>query len=224
MIKVVFRNLPRMEYLTPEEMREAEVRAASLGLDEAALMENAGAAVARVLNDRYSRAGGRRILVVCGLGNNGGDGMVAARHLAEGWQVRVLLLGSAATIKTRISAENWERLGPQVEKAEAADATALAGRSEWFDWANIILDSILGTGVKGEVREPMASAIRLMNASVAVTVAVDVPSGLDPLTGGASASTVQADLTIALHRAKVGLRGKQEYTGEIVVVPIGMMG
>jgi NAD(P)H-hydrate epimerase len=212
-----------MEYVTPEEMRVAEAQAASYGLDEAALMENAGLAVASLVEGRYPGDNGRKLLVVCGLGNNGGDGLVAARQMGEAWKVRVLLLGPAESIRTRTAAENWRRLGPRVEKGEATDVPSLLSHGEWFSWADVILDSILGTGVKGTVREPMATAIRLINASRAAKVAVDIPSGLDPLAGEADTATVRAHLTAALHRPKVGLRGKVEYTGEVVVLPIGIV-
>jgi hydroxyethylthiazole kinase-like uncharacterized protein yjeF len=208
-------------YITPQEMREAEARARSYGLDEAALMENAGRAVARIVEERY--AGARKLLVVCGLGNNGGDGLVAARHLGGRWQVRVLLLGRAAGMRTREASENWGRLGPPVEKIEVQDRPALLAHSDWFAWAEVILDSILGTGVRGgEVREPVATAVNLINASEAAKVAVDIPSGLDPLSGEAGSTTVRADITVTLHRPKIGLRGKHEYTGELIAVPIGI--
>ncbi len=211
-----------MEFVTPEEMREAERRASSYGLDEGTLMENAGAAVAAVVKQRYSRSGRKRLLVVCGLGNNGGDGLVAARHMGDDWRVRVILLGLAGSIKTDVAAGNWRKLGPSVEKAEVSDEQSLQGYAGWFAWAGVILDSVLGTGAKGEVREPLASAIRMINSSGAAKTAVDIPSGLDPLSGEAASATVRADITVALHRAKVGLRGKGEYTGELVVVPIGI--
>ncbi|MGA2665878.1 MAG: NAD(P)H-hydrate epimerase, partial [Nitrososphaerales archaeon] len=212
-------------YVTPEEMRKAEARASSYGLDEAALMGRAGAAVADVIEERYPRVPGRgkrRVLVVCGLGNNGGDGLVAARRLAEGSLVRVLLLGTAEAIKTREAAENWSLLGGTVERAEVADESLLLERRDWFEWAEVVLDAVLGTGVRGAVREPLATAIGLINGARCARVAIDVPSGLDPLTGAAGATTVRADITVALHRAKVGLRRKSEYTGEVVVVPIGI--
>jgi NAD(P)H-hydrate epimerase len=211
-----------MEFVTPEEMREAERRASLSGLDEATLMENAGAAVARVVRERCPTSKPRQLLVVCGLGNNGGDGLVAARHMGDDWRVRVLLLGPAGSIKTGAAATNWRRLGASVETMEAPDEPSLLGCAGWFEWAGVILDSVLGTGVRGEVREPLASAIRMINGSGAMKVAVDVPSGLDPLRGKAASATVRADITVALHRAKVGLRGKGEYTGDLVVVPIGI--
>ena len=99
------------DYITPQEMREAEARASSYGLDEAVLMENAGRAVAKVVEERFADIRERKILVVCGLGNNGGDGLVAARYLSGRCRVRVLLLGRAAEIRTNGGAEGIEGLG-----------------------------------------------------------------------------------------------------------------
>ncbi len=174
-----------MEYLTPQQMRDAEARAASFGLGPTELMENAGSG-GREGRRRCGMRGtaGRNVLILCGLGNNGGDGLVAARLLGSGWRVHVLLLGQASDLKTGKAARNWSKLRAPVEWAEAHDRHGLLARREWFAWADVILDAILGTGVRGEVREPMASAVRLMNESGSSKVAIDVPSGLDPLTGG----------------------------------------
>ncbi|MDA4113791.1 MAG: NAD(P)H-hydrate epimerase [Thaumarchaeota archaeon] len=210
------------DFITPQEMREAEARASSYGLDEAALMENAGRAVARVVEERFADIRERKILVVCGLGNNGGDGLVAARYLSGLWRVRVLLLGRAAEIRTKEASEGWRRLGPAVEKEEVQDESVLLTHRDWFAWAEVILDSILGTGARGEVRQPVAAAIGLINASKATKVAIDIPSGLDPSSGVPGSATVRADITVTLHRAKTGLRGKDEYTGEVIAVPIGI--
>jgi len=216
-----------LDYLTPEEMREAELLASSHGLDVAALMENAGKAIAQTVRERYGGdVGGRRgLLVVCGTGNNGGDGFVAARQLSRELKVRVLLLATTpSAIRTDEARANFERLAVEtVETACAGDVENLVERSGWISKAEIILDAIFGTGVRGEIREPMASAIRLINESNAIKVAIDLPSGLDLGSGDVSGGgVVRADLTVALHRPKTGLRGKEEYTGEVVVVPIGI--
>ena len=87
----------------------------------------------------------------------------------------------------------------------------------------MVVVAIFGTGVKGGVvNEPYATAISLVNGSKGVKVAIDLPSGIDPATGAASRPTVRADVTLALHLPKVGLRGREEFTGEVVVVPIGI--
>lgn len=210
-----------MEYLTPDEMSEAEKGAISRGLGVGTLMENAGSAIAAVIDSRYRAKGSRRVLVVCGTGNNGGDGFVAARHLKEkGWSVLVLLLGAPSGIKTEEAMKNWERSERLV--VSIGDTARLKAQQKFFDRSDVIVDAILGTGARGGLREPAATAARLINGSRAVKVAVDIPSGLDPLTGETSGPVVKADVTIALHRPKTGLRGKDEYTGEVIVAPIGI--
>lgn len=208
-----------MEYLTPDEMRAAEVAAAKRGLDTGRLMENAGREVARVVDERYARPKGR-LLVVCGTGNNGGDGFVAARYLKKNWSVLVLLLGGPGMIKTNEALKNWTKVEASVVSVPTKEA--LTTHKKFFDRSDVVLDAVLGTGVHGEMREPVATALRMVNAAKAVKVSVDVPSGLDPLTGEAAPETVRADLTVSLHRAKAGMRGREEFTGEVVVVPIGI--
>lgn len=210
-----------MEYLTPDEMSEAEKEAIARGRGVEILMENAGSAVAAVVDERYRQRGSRRAMVVCGTGNNGGDGFVAARHLKEkGWSVLVLLLGAPFRIKTEEARKNWERVERLV--VSISDTAKLKTQQKYFDRSDVIVDAILGTGARGGLREPAATAVRMINGATAARVAVDIPSGLDPLTGEVSGPTVRADVTIALHRPKTGLRGKDEYTGEVVVVPIGI--
>ena len=210
-----------MEYFTPDEMRAAERRAAERGVDVETLMENAGRAVASIVERRYGASGSRRALVVCGTGNNGGDGFVAGRYLKEmKWNVLVLLLGTPFAIKTEEASKNWRRVETSVVSVETA--SELVRHRKYFERSDIILDAILGTGAHGGLREPVATAVNLMNSSKSVRVAVDIPSGLDPLTGESSGPVVRADLTIALHRAKTGMRGRDEYTGEVEVAPIGI--
>jgi len=213
-----------VEYITPEQMMKEEARASSLGIGVGKLMENAGAEAAREVERRYGPLFGKRVLVVAGSGNNGGDGFVAARYLAaRGPRVKVLLLSSPEAIRTKEAETNWKRLGETAaEVLVARDSNELSRLGSEFGRAEVVIDAIFGTGIRGEVREPHASAIRLLNESRAKKVAIDIPSGLDPLTGEAKGPTVKADVTIALHRAKVGLRGRSEFTGEVVVVPIGI--
>lgn len=210
-----------MEYLTPLEMREAEERAAARGLGVETLMENAGAAVAAIVDERYRQDGYNRVMIVCGTGNNGGDGFVAARYLKKkGWSVLVLLVGGPFAIKTEEARRNWERVEPMV--VSVSDQETLKNQRRYFDRSDVVVDAIFGTGVHGELREPASTAICMINESGAARVAIDIPSGLDPLTGETSRTVVRANLTVALHRAKTGLRGNDEYTGDVVVVPIGI--
>jgi hydroxyethylthiazole kinase-like uncharacterized protein yjeF len=212
----------RLEYITPEDMRELETGASEYGLGVKQLMENAGRGVAEFVLSRYGSA--RRMCVVCGGGNNGGDGFVAARYLSACRRVEVILLTSPDRIRTEEARENWEALvGTRAEVRVAAETSALVALSTSIAEADVIVVAIFGTGVKGlEIGEPYATAISMVNASKGVKVAVDLPSGIDPATGAASRPTVRADVTLALHLPKAGLRGREEYTGEVVVVPIGI--
>ncbi len=211
-----------MDYITPEAMSELESGAAAYGLSVKELMENAGRGVADVVLSRYGAVG--RVCVVCGGGNNGGDGLVAARYLSARCGVKVILLTAPEKIRTEEARENWQALaGTKAELHVADEAGALAQYSSIMEEADVIVVAIFGTGVKGGVvKEPYATAISMVNASRGIKVAVDLPSGIDPTTGAASRPSVRADVTVALHLPKVGLRGREEFTGEVVVVPIGI--
>jgi NAD(P)H-hydrate epimerase len=183
------------------------------GISGLELMERAGIGLANVVADA---APGGRIVVICGKGNNGGDGFVCARVLRErGRQVRVLLLGGAEELRGDARA-NYERLPG--EPPEPFDAARLEG-------ASALVDAILGTGFTGEAHEPAASAIAAINASEdAVVVACDVPSGVDASTGEVHGQAVSAARTVTFHAAKPGLwiaPGKG-HTGEVTVVDIGI--
>jgi hydroxyethylthiazole kinase-like uncharacterized protein yjeF len=187
-----------------------------LGLPGLYLMERAGEGLAAVV-DRLVPHG--LITVVCGKGNNGGDGYVAARLLRwRGRQVRVLALAPVAELQGD-ARENAERLpGPPPEPFQAG---RLAGA-----WA--IIDAILGTGFEGEPRDPAAGAITAINDQAssgdAVVVACDVPSGVNASTGEVAGVAVRAAATVTFHAAKPGLwisPGKT-HAGEVHVVDIGI--
>ncbi len=213
-----------MDYITPADMAKAEERAAKEGIGVEKLMENAGAGVARAVDRLYGPMPGKRVLVVTGNGNNGGDGFVTARYLAE-WRskVTVLLLCDPEEIRTTEAKVNWNRLNDcGVERWVAKDEGEISRLVEEFYWAEVIIDAVFGTGIKGEVREPQKTAIRMMNESRGKKVALDIPSGLDPLTGEAKGTTFRADVTVALHRPKVGLKRGGKFAGKVFVVPIGI--
>ena len=180
------------------------------GIPGVELMERAGTGLADVI-DRHAPAG--RVVVVCGKGNNGGDGFVAARVLRKrGREVKALILASPEAYRAD-ARTNLERLSG-VEKF-------LPGS---LDGAAVVVDAILGTGFSGEVREPYAGAIEAINASDALIVACDVPSGVDASTGEVAGSAVRADLTVTFHAAKPGLwisPGKS-HAGSVHVVDIGI--
>ncbi len=186
------------------------------GVPSLELMEAAGTALAR---EAAQRAGAGPIRVVCGKGNNGGDGLVAARLLREaGHEVEVLLLWSADQLSAD-STTNLDRLDNHAwrELGDEDPATALVG-------AGAIIDAIFGTGFAGDPREPAARAIAAINGTGAPVVACDVPSGVDAASGEVGAICVEAALTVSFHAAKLGhwiAPGKWR-CGELVVAPIGI--
>jgi NAD(P)H-hydrate epimerase len=184
-----------------------------LGISGVELMERAGLGLAELV---LRRAPEGPIAVVCGKGNNGGDGFVAARMLREeGLDVRVLILASAEEYKGDARA-NLDRL-PGVAP-ERFKPDALTG-------ARAIVDAILGTGFSGTPREPAAAAIEAINdAGATEVIACDVPSGVNGSTGQIEATAVRADATATFHAAKPGLwiaPGKAN-AGEVTVVDIGI--
>jgi hydroxyethylthiazole kinase-like uncharacterized protein yjeF len=184
------------------------------GVDSLELMENAGRAVAEAVA-RLAPQGAVR--VVCGKGNNGGDGLVAARLLRElGFEAEVLLLWPADELSEDATA-NLKRLGQGAAEVGDGIAARLAG-------SGAIVDAIFGTGFSGAPREPAAAAIAAMNDCGAPVVACDVASGVDAATGEVAGAVVECDVTVTFHGAKVGhyvAPGKWA-TGELVVAPIGI--
>jgi NAD(P)H-hydrate epimerase len=206
-------------------MRAIEERAGQLGVSRLLLMENAGKAVADYIATKMGAAG-RKVVVVAGTGNNGGDGFVAARHLAAyGALVKVFLVGSEGNIGTGEASQNWRILKGMersIELTQLSDGPFMDKLRQALSWADVLVDAIFGTGIRGELREPHASVIDEMNRSRAFKLAVDVPSGLDPLTGEVCGRAFEADATITFHRVKKGLLARRDLVGELVVANIGI--
>lgn len=172
-----------------------------LGISRLQLMENAGASVANAVKKRFKQG---KVVIIAGLGNNGGDGFVAARHL-KGYDVKVILLGKRSEIKTQEAKKNFEVLEfCRVEIIEASDSRELERLRDLIENADIVIDAIFGTGIQGAIREPAATAIDLINQSKGFVIAIDIPSGLDPDSGEAE-KCVDADLTVTFHKPKKGL-------------------
>jgi len=182
------------------------------GVPSLDLMERAGEGLARVV-ERVAPEG--RVAVVCGKGNNGGDGLVAARLLrAAGREVAVLGVGELSELRGDAEA-NLEALPGDPPAPFAAGA---------LDGAAAVVDAILGTGFEGEPREPARSAIEAINASRPPVIAADVPSGVDASTGEVAGGAIRASATATFHAAKPGLwvtPGK-DCAGRVHVVEIGI--
>ncbi|MBI3841986.1 MAG: NAD(P)H-hydrate epimerase [Thaumarchaeota archaeon] len=205
--------------ITVKQMMQIEENGHQMGFLRKFMMENAGAAAARYLSERFSNISSKRILIFAGLGNNGGDAFVVARHLAGfGCVVKVILLGSPTKIRTDEAKTNWKIL----ESMNSVDLIVTSDVRELNLNADIIVDGILGTGISGKLREPYASAIDQINKSPAFKLALDVPSGLDPDTGLVDDKCVKADVTITFHKMKIGMPRRREACGNIIVQKIGI--
>jgi NAD(P)H-hydrate epimerase len=195
-----------MKVYTSTQIRELESQAEKYGVTRLLLMENAGKAVSDLVKRIYDPAFRPDILVVCGLGNNGGDALVAARHLEKFSKVTVLLLGQPEEIKTDEARQQWEiAKRMKLHHITVRTKEELNDLKHKFENADIILDGIFGTGVRHPIREPFSTAIELMNKSSALKVSIDIPSGLDPDTGKGGECAVEADLTITLFGPKKGI-------------------
>ncbi|HET7122432.1 MAG TPA: NAD(P)H-hydrate dehydratase [Solirubrobacterales bacterium] len=182
------------------------------GVPSLELMEAAGTAVAEAVA-RLAPQGPAR--VVCGKGNNGGDGFVAARVLAGmGFEVETLLLWPGEELSGDAEA-NFMRVPAELVEGELGPRLAGSGA---------VVDAIFGTGFSGAPREPAATAIAAINGCGAPVVACDIASGVDASSGEVAGEAVRADVTVSFHAAKLGQRiapGKR-FSGELVVAPIGI--
>lgn len=205
--------------ITVKQMMQIEENGHQMGFKRNFMMENAGASVARFLSKNFPDISSKKVLVIAGLGNNGGDALVVARHLAGfGSYVKVILLGNPDKIKTEEARTNWAIL----EKMNSIDLLISSDVSELDLKADIVVDGILGTGISGKIREPYASAIDMINKINAFKIAIDIPSGLDPDTGNTSDKCVKADVTITFHKMKIGMPKRKDVCGTILVEKIGI--
>jgi len=188
------------------------------GLD---LMERAGRGCADAIVERFGAGAGKRAVIVAGKGNNGGDGFVISRLLSErGWEAPVLLLATPDAVAGDAAA-NLSRLDPSTVRSVPQ---GVAGEDELLKSATVIVDALLGTGMKSEVSGVYAEAIDRINAAGVPVVAVDIPSGVDAATGKVLGRGVRAELTVTFALAKLGnvLYPGAELCGRLVVADIGM--
>ena len=202
-------------------MMQIEENGHQMGFLRKFMMENAGAGATKRLVEKFGDVKSKNILVFAGLGNNGGDGLVIARHLVGyGASVTVCLLGKSDNIRSEECSWNWNLL----EKMKSVKLLAGGNLGDLNNLEfDLIIDGILGTGISGEIREPHASAITFINKSNKLgVVAIDVPSGLNPDTGETNQVCVRANITVTFHRMKVGMQKRTDVCGEIFVEKIGI--
>jgi hydroxyethylthiazole kinase-like uncharacterized protein yjeF len=214
-----------MKVVTPQQMQEIDRTAMEqYGIPGMVLMENAGRSVA----DQVLRLSGRQTPVVvlfAGKGNNGGDAMVAARHLFNGGaSVKVFLVGSAEDVKgdSLANMDILARMGIPVVQIKGEDQVTSA--AEALERAQVVVDGIFGTGLRGEVGGIAADVIEMINKSGLPVVAIDIPSGIDGCTGQVLGKCIRADVTVTFGYAKVGLfqYPGAGYTGKVVVSDISI--
>lgn len=206
--------------ITNREMRALELNSEYFGVSTLQLMENAGKAIADEIASRFEPEK-TRVAIFCGLGGNGGDGFVAARHLAcLGFEVEVLLAGRSKDILDEEARRNLlalRALKDTVAFHEIYDS-ALVPSVE----AEVVVDALLGIGLEGVLRPLFSQLVKKINEAEAFRVSVDVPTGVNSDSGKVLGEAVEADLTVAFHKMKPGLKKAKKHVGELVVKDIGL--
>lgn len=215
-----------MKILTAAQMREIDrIAIEEIGLPGPVLMENAGLQVTAVLRHQLGVESGMRVLVVAGKGNNGGDGLVVARHLHnQGVECPVLLVGRLEEVRGDAALNLKIALKTGVKVIEIKDEAAWKKSRKILSETPIIVDALFGTGLSSPLQGLYAKVVNDINNSGALVVAVDIPSGLSSDTFQLIGPCVRADLTVALGAPKVAhfFPPAEEYVGELVVADISL--
>ena len=210
---------------TADGMRAVDSTAIQgIGIPGAHLMERAGVAVAGEIMERFEP---EEAVVFCGKGNNGGDGFVVARELFDdGVDVTVFTLAAFDDYQgdAALNLGILRNLGVDVREGFEPDGAPREDTQVLTEMADVLVDAVFGTGFTGAAKGAAASAIELMNGAAGMVVSVDIASGVGAGTGAVHGPAVVADLTVALHAAKVGhfVTPGGAFSGEVVVVPIGI--
>jgi hydroxyethylthiazole kinase-like uncharacterized protein yjeF len=195
-----------MRIVTPQQMREIDRTAIErYGIPGVVLMENAGK---RVAEEVMKLPGGRtnRVVLFAGKGNNGGDAMVAARHLFNnGIPVKVVVTGEYSEAAGDAGINFGILKNMEVPVIKAVDSDDLTEVKEALNWGQVVVDGILGTGLKGEVKGVLADIIRAINGSGRIVVSADIPSGVDGETGRVYGECIRASVTVTFGYPKTGL-------------------
>ncbi|HEY9385430.1 MAG TPA: NAD(P)H-hydrate epimerase [Nitrososphaeraceae archaeon] len=217
--------------ITSEQMYMIEENGHSLfGMSRMFMMENAGHGVADFIVDKLgSKLRGKSVVAVCGTGNNGGDAFVASRHLAGHGltNMSIVLLGFPRDIRTQEAKTNWQIVNKMNSIKVITPSSSRQNKftelmEKKIEEADIILDGLVGTGIRGKIRQPYASAIDVINRSNSYVLSIDIPSGLDPNNGRVIDKCIKANVTVTFHRMKKGLLKAKKYTGTVYVEKIGI--
>jgi len=225
--------MPDQPVRTREQIREFDRTCIQdLGVPGVVLMENAGRQIADFVRQDGGLEPTSRVVILAGRGNNGGDGFVVARHLAvHGTSAKVLLIArrDQVTGDADTNLRILEAMDADIEVLGGLDDEDVVARcDEALKSAEAIVDGLLGTGTRGEIRPPFAGVIETANAhrDHADVYAIDIPSGLDCDTGRPLGPTVRAKATVTMAAVKQGFsaEGAEAYTGRVVLADIGVPG
>jgi len=215
--------------MTRDEVRSFDSWAINtLGIPGVVLMENAGRSCAELIRDRLTGITKPKVCVFCGTGNNGGDGYVIARHLLNyGFVVAVIICGSRNKIKgdAKTNLDILEQMGQPVNQLNLDDDDITGCVEGFAAGADMIVDSIFGTGLSGQLSGKYRQLIESINAQNLPVLAVDIPSGLDCDTGEPLGAAIIAKYTVTFVAVKKGFlsAGAAQYTGEIFIASIGVI-
>lgn len=198
-----------------------------LGIPGVVLMENAGRQIAAAARDMIQGAADPKVVILAGRGNNGGDGFVVGRHLAmDALRADVILLAAREQVRGEAATnlEILERMGVEIRALDGQPQKIVAQLEPLLAAADLIVDALLGTGTRGEIRQPYADVIDAVNAAARPVLAVDIPSGLDCDTGRPLGPTIRATRTVTMAALKTGFAqpGAAECTGEVILADIGV--
>ncbi len=226
------------EPITSQQMYRIENNGEEiLGMRKILMMENAGSRVSDFLLNYFKEdLDKKKIVSICGMGNNGGDAIVANRHLSgylssnssatNNNNLVLALAGKPGLIKTEESRTNWNIVKKinSIKKIFFDTENGIKDLEEEIENSDIIIDGLFGTGIKGTIKHPYSRVIDKINQqkSKSFILSVDIPSGLNPDDGEINDKCVKADTTITFHRIKQGLLKNSEYSGNILPVKIGI--
>ncbi|MEN6576676.1 MAG: NAD(P)H-hydrate epimerase [Phycisphaerales bacterium] len=215
--------------MSREEVRRVDAWAIQeIGIPGVVLMENAGRSCAELAMQKLAVVADPRVCILCGVGNNGGDGYVIARHLLNaGLSTRVVLCGDPSKVQgdARINLDILERLGHSVECVNPSGGDAVARVQALGRDASLVVDALFGTGLRGELRPEYRAIVEAINALGRPILAVDIPSGLDCDTGEPLGAAIRAAYTVTFVAVKKGFLASgdaADYTGELHVASIGV--
>ncbi len=227
-----------MEQYLPDKkclvMSRDEVRAFdsfainTLGVPGVVLMENAGRSCAELIKEKLADTSEPKVCIFCGTGNNGGDGYVIARHLLNGgFNITVVICGDPSKIKgdAKINLDILEGLNQPIEQLNFKSDNIAAQLKTYAAGADILVDALFGTGLKGQLNDMHKQLIESINDRNCTILAVDIPSGLDCDTGEPLGAAIKATYTVTFVAVKKGFAAPDkasQYTGEIYVASIGV--